>query len=164
MLRLLAGRDLKARGNANPGASSITARLVLKREPLVQSDATSQPAERPTTDAGERRFLACAQCLSQITTPSAAISVAGSHEHTFSNPEGLRFRIGCFASVVGCVASGSRSTYWTWFPGNSWQVVVCGRCRIQLGWRFSGERRFHGLILDRLVELVADGASGEPDA
>jgi hypothetical protein len=135
--------------------------MLLKREPLAPPGATSTPETRPATDAGERRFLACAQCLSQITTPTAAISVSGSHEHTFSNPEGLSFHIGCFTTVVGCSAIGPRSTFWTWFPGHAWQVVVCAGCRTQLGWRFSGERRFHGLILDRLVELVADGTSGE---
>jgi hypothetical protein len=98
--------------------------------------------------------------LSQVTTPRAAIAVSGSHEHVFRNPEGLSFRIGCFASAAGCVAVGPRSSYWTWFPGHSWQVALCAGCRTQLGWRFSGERPFHGLILDRLVELVAD-ATGE---
>jgi hypothetical protein len=159
---VVGSRSLDAHRSVGRGSPLVSPRLLLKREPLAPSASTSQPALRSTTESGERRFLACAQCLSQITTPGAAISVSGSHEHTFSNPEGLRFRIGCFASVTGCVAVGPRSTYWTWFPGHGWQVVVCGGCQIQLGWRFSGERRFHGLILDRLVELVADGGPGEP--
>lgn len=132
------------------------ARLLLKREPGAPSEVTSLPAVRPATDEDEHRFLACAQCMSQITTPRAAVSVAGSHEHTFSNPEGRSFRIGCFAGVTGCVGMGPRSTFWTWFAGHSWQVALCRSCRIQLGWLFAGEQRFHGLILDRLVE--ADSA------
>jgi hypothetical protein len=44
--------------------------------------------------------------------------------------------------------------YWTWFPGYSWQVELCGHCDEQLGWIYrSSDADFHGLILDRLIEV-----------
>jgi hypothetical protein len=56
--------------------------MLLKREPAPPGAAALDPATRVSTDAGGRGYLACAQCLAQITTPSARIAVAGSHEHT----------------------------------------------------------------------------------
>jgi len=83
--------------------------------------------------------------------------MAGEHAHTFTNPHGLRFRIGCFADVTGCLVEGEPTTYWTWFPGYAWQMENCGSCRTHLGWRFRAPQHlFHGLILDRLAEIEED--------
>jgi hypothetical protein len=102
-------------------------------------------------------FLACASCWQRITTASAAVSVAGAHVHTLTNPYGVRFRVGCFASVVGCSLIGEPSTYWTWFPGYAWQIENCGDCRVHLGWAYrSASHSFHGLILERLREAQED--------
>jgi hypothetical protein len=80
--------------------------------------------------------------------------MSGAHEHRFQNPEGYRFHIGCFARAFGCVPLGNPTSEFTWFPGYSWQIELCGGCREHLGWLYqSGSRAFHGLILDRLVEL-----------
>ena len=82
------------------------------------------------------------------------MAVAGAHAHTFTNPHGLRFHIGCFATATGCIAAGEPTTYFSWFPGYAWQVENCGSCGEHLGWRFrSPEDEFHGFILDRLVEM-----------
>ncbi len=101
--------------------------------------------------------LACGRCLRPVTTTGARIEVAGGHEHTFENPAGFRYHIGCFARAGGCFPVGASSTYWTWFPSYSWQVQQCRTCGEHLGWLFrSSEHVFHGLILDRLVELEED--------
>jgi hypothetical protein len=86
------------------------------------------------------------------------VDVAGTHAHTFTNPHGIRFHIGCFADAPGCVASGEPTTYWSWFPGYAWQVENCRSCREHLGWLFEAPDRpaFHGLILDRLREASED--------
>jgi hypothetical protein len=82
--------------------------------------------------------------------------MSGSHEHTFANAHGIVFRIGCFAEA-SCVAAGESSTFWTWFPGYSWQVDYCRHCGEHLGWLFrAAEHRFHGLVLDRLVERAEE--------
>jgi len=70
----------------------------------------------------------------------------------------MRFRIGCFAAVSSCMTSGAPTTYWTWFPGYAWQPESCAACGEHLGWLFRAEggAAFHGLILDRLVEIQTD--------
>lgn len=128
-------------------------RCCLQR-PLEGTEGTLRPAPRSVEEDGRGTLLACARCLREVTTSAARIALAGGHEHTFTNPAGFRYRIGCFAKAVGCVAVGAPSTYWTWFPGYSWQIEECGACREHLGWLFrSADSLFHGLILDRLVEI-----------
>lgn len=80
--------------------------------------------------------------------------MSGSHEHRFTNPDGFRFRIGCFSEASGLAKFGPSTLEHTWFAGYSWQVELCGGCREQLGWFYrSDEHSFHGLILDNLVEV-----------
>ena len=110
--------------------------------------------ERPRVGEDGGRVLACAACRAAITTAAARIEVGGSHDHHFTNPDGHPFHIGCFSRAPGCRGSGEPSAEFTWFPGYSWQVEGCARCRAFLGWRYrSGAHRFHGLILAHLVEL-----------
>lgn len=126
---------------------------------LVLEGARRFPAERTspaeTTRAGDDGggALVCARCGRVVTTLAARVDRAGGHEHTFANPHGLVFHIGCFGAAPGCVTSGAPSTEHTWFPGHAWQVAVCRTCDEHLGWLFSGDGRFHGLILDRLQEV-----------
>ena len=75
----------------------------------------------------------------------------GAHEHTFVDPAGFDYRIGCFNAAPGCAHIGHTESAFSWFPGWTWQVAVCGQCRAHLGWvyRNAGEQ-FHGLILAAL--------------
>ena len=122
-----------------------------------RSDGAEIDDPRPDTDRARtpRRdtFLACAGCRAHITTASARREIGGSHIHTFTNPHGIRFRIGCFAAATA-QPCGEATTYWTWFPGYAWQVENCPSCREHLGWMFrASEDLFHGLVLDRLIEV-----------
>jgi hypothetical protein len=93
-----------------------------------------------------------------VTTTAARIEAGGGHEHTFVNPHGIRYHIGCFATAAGCVPVGEPSAYWTWFPGHTWRIEVCRNCREHLGWLFeSADSEFHGLVLDRLAEVEDAG-------
>ncbi|MFC1895303.1 cereblon family protein [Thermodesulfobacteriota bacterium] len=98
--------------------------------------------------------LCCNQCLHIITGPSERTVVQGSFDHTFANPHGFVFHIGCFTSAPGCRYAGPSSPEFSWFRGFSWRVAVCGRCLAHMGWLFTTDEgaRFHGLILNRLVE------------
>jgi len=79
--------------------------------------------------------------------------VDGLHEHTQINPHGFIWSFGCFARAPGCVLVGPPSREFAWFAGHAWQLADCGGCRLHLGWFFSSpERRFHGLIVGRVVE------------
>ena len=109
--------------------------------------------ETEEKEAQDEEYILCRQCLHVITSPTERITVEGSHRHTFANPHGIVFEIGCFASVAGCGYAGPFSDEFSWFKGFSWRVAVCIRCLTHLGWLFSstGYESFHGLILDRLV-------------
>jgi hypothetical protein len=119
----------------------------------------TDPGTTPEAELGQGggSKLVCARCGLQITTPAARIAVGGKIEHTFVNPHAIMFHITCFASAPGCVASGPSSTDFTWFPGHSWQIQLCGSCKTHLGWRFaSPEQSFFGLVTDKLIEMEED--------
>jgi len=118
--------------------------------------AVGQPALDDETgkkiDEEEEPVLRCARCGHFITRPAEGISVNGSHRHTFVNPHGLMFEIGCFQAAPGCAHLGRATGEFTWFPGYQWRVAVCAGCLFHLGWRFvSSGTSFHGLILDHLA-------------
>ena len=113
-------------------------------------------AERDRRSApvtGQRRGLVCVACEHAVTDDAHRIDMAGAHEHTFVNPAGFAFRIGCFADAPGC-AQGSpprEETAFSWFPGWAWQVALCARCAAHLGWSYrNAGGRFWGLILAAL--------------
>lgn len=100
----------------------------------------------------EPRSLACKTCGIVITSQEHGIEVGGSHRHTFINPGGIVFRIGCFSMASGCYITGESTGEYTWFPGYVWCYVICSGCFSHLGWHYStGDGGFFGLILDRLV-------------
>jgi hypothetical protein len=109
------------------------------------------------------RAVSCRACGATITRAHARIAVGGAHEHSFINPAGFIFRIGCFAAAPGARAAGEESDHWTWFPGYFWQAVVCARCMQHIGWSYrNASASFVGLILDRVVEQ--GGAGNSPAA
>jgi len=97
--------------------------------------------------------ILCRQCRHLVTTEADRISVQGSHQHTFANPHGFIFQIGCFQSAPGCGYTGPLIAEFSWFKGFSWKIAVCRLCSVQLGWLFvsSGMERFYGLVLNRLI-------------
>jgi hypothetical protein len=100
------------------------------------------------------RVLACAACQRPITSDAGRITVAGRHEHTFANPFGYAYHIGCFSTAGGLTRVGPASAEFAWFVGHTWQIEQCTGCGEHLGWLFRGSASaFHGLILDRLVEV-----------
>jgi hypothetical protein len=108
-----------------------------KTAPLVPDDAD--------------RALVCVACGHRITDEAYRIEVSGAHEHTFVNPGGFVHRIGCFVAAPGCVHVGASESAFSWFPGFTWQIATCARCRAHVGWiyRCAGEQ-FHGLMLAAL--------------
>jgi hypothetical protein len=123
----------------------------LRDRPEAKPADVDEP--RPSDDEGGG-VLACAACRRPITSDAARIEVGGAHTHSFVNPEGVEFRIGCFGLATGCLQIGEPTTFWSWFPGYAWVVEICASCQAHLGWEFrSSSHRFHGLILDRLIRL-----------
>lgn len=109
------------------------------------------PGSEEGPDQG--RILGCVKCRRPITTTAARIEMSGSHAHTFTNPDGQTFEIGCFGEASGMRRVSPQSLEATWFPGYTWQIEVCATCHEQLGWLYrSGDDTFHGLMLDMLIE------------
>jgi hypothetical protein len=99
------------------------------------------------------KFVLCAQCLNAIAKLTDRIEIGGAHRHTFANPHGILFDIGCFSFADGCRYLGPSTNEFTWFKGYAWRIAVCGKCLLHLGWQytFSGKDSFYGLIIDRLI-------------
>jgi hypothetical protein len=135
-------------------------------EPIVQrlrqppGRTGEQSAPEAGSDAGEQLstreepLILCRDCLHPITRPSDRISIQGRHAHTFANPHGIVFEIGCFRRAPGCGAIGPASSDFTWFAGHRWRVCICAACLTHLGWMFlpAVGDAFYGLILERLRE------------
>lgn len=125
------------------------------REDRRGDDRKGTPSRAPSekTASKEKREILCRQCRQGITDPEQRIVIQGSHLHTFANPHGIVFDIGCFRVVRNCAAVGPASTEFTWFAGFRWRVLICGGCLTHLGWMFTadGPEKFFGLIIDRLV-------------
>ena len=117
--------------------------------------------EQPTRAGRGGRSLCCAACGSSITTERARIEVSGSHRHTFVNPHGFVFEIGCFGEAPGCAGLGPAEAFFSWFPGYAWRVVVCRGCGVHLGWSYGDPVDFWGLVLDRLCEHEDHEGEGE---
>jgi len=129
-------------------------RLPSQGKDKTESDrSTEDETEKESSD--NDKFIVCRQCRQIITSPAERIEMEGTHRHTFANPHGIVYQIGCFKSVTGCGYAGPASDEWSWFKGFSWQVAVCGTCLLHVGWLFvsKGGSRFYGLILDRIVEI-----------
>ena len=107
-----------------------------------------EPASDGTATAGDDGELRCAVCEHRITAAAHRVERGGAHEHTFVNPGGFVHRIGCYVAAPGCIHVGDTQSAFSWFPGWTWQLALCARCRAHLGWIFrcAGEQ-FHGLIV-----------------
>lgn len=120
---------------------------------LRDARAEGQPGEA-RVDQRDRRLLACARCRRVITSPADRIEIIGAHEHTFTNPIGETFRIGCFGDASALLRVGPSSLEWTWFEGYTWQSQVCAGCSAFMGWLYRRrDHGFHGLVLDALIEI-----------
>ena len=135
----LEGRQLRQPKAPPPGEGS-----------RPDAETAEKDAESPEGEA----FIVCRQCRRPITRKEERFSIQGAHRHTFANPHGLVFEIGCFRNAVGCGYAGPDSEEFTWFAGYRWRVCYCASCLTHLGWLFTstGGGAFHGLILERLIE------------
>ncbi|MBC2716851.1 MAG: hypothetical protein HF978_16225 [Desulfobacteraceae bacterium] len=102
----------------------------------------------------KKEFVLCRACKHKITTHQEIISVNGSHQHTFANPNGVIFDIGCYKTAPGCINTGPFTDEFSWFKGYMWRVSICASCLAHLGWLFLSAKNdlFSGLIIDRLID------------
>ena len=106
-----------------------------------------------TDDANDKHKIFCKTCGYQITSREKKSEVNGQHQHTFRNPMGIVYEIGCFSLANGCVNHGTPTLEHSWFPNFMWRYAFCSNCMTHLGWFYqSGENSFYGLILENLEE------------
>ena len=93
----------------------------------------------------------CAWCLNRVAIQTDRFQFEGRDQFLFSNPDGIPFRIMTFARTLGCSQAGVPTLEHTWFAGHAWSICQCDGCGEHLGWYYSGEHQFAGLIIERLV-------------
>ncbi len=96
----------------------------------------------------------CVWCLNCVANDKDRFHYKGQSEFRFRNPEGIKFHIITFSRAKGCREVGVPTEQYTWFPGHAWCYTVCKRCRMQLGWHYTGPNEFVGLIRDRIVRAA----------
>ena len=86
----------------------------------------AEPSELLVTEVEEQLddTIRCRRCEHGITAGRFAIEVDGDHEHTFRNPAGWSFRLGCFADAPGAAVSGQATYAHTWFAGYAWRFAI----------------------------------------
>ena len=129
---------------------------VYLREPRrigEESGEQAVPEENGALSAEEEKLLLCVFCGAGITSRRDGIEIHGGGVHTFLNPAGLIYTIGCFSRAEGCIVLGDPVHDFTWFRDYNWSVALCRECGRHLGWFYRGDGpSFFGLILDYLVE------------
>ncbi len=113
---------------------------------VVDEDLEQQEQQLPD------HTLYCANCHKPVTDQDQIIDISGSHSHSFTNPAGYVYTIGCFQSAEGCQVHGHKTNEHSWFPEYLWQLAFCLHCQQHLGWLFSNSDTFFALILSRLTD------------
>ncbi|NQU63309.1 MAG: hypothetical protein HQ517_03350 [SAR324 cluster bacterium] len=152
--RLLSGRRLET-GFFEKSLDPFKPELI--KHHLYVADSGEKHKQKTQKGAQQQseweKYIICVQCENRISQSIYKISHQGTFEHTFLNPAGHVFHIGCFKRADGCLVLGKPSLEWTWFQGWQWRVALCGRCLKHLGWYYQTEQdsSFFGLILDALI-------------
>lgn len=127
-----------------------------EKENLDQQDTVTQlePEVKVETELQPDDWL-CLKCSKKITTDKDRFLYNDQSEFQFANPDGYIFDIITFNAADGCREQGKPTLEFTWFPGYSWSFALCSRCGLHLGWKYSGEFSFYGLIRARLIKGAA---------
>jgi hypothetical protein len=113
----------------------------------------AHPRTSPTLTNTESDWL-CAWCLNRVANERDRFEYEGKNEFGFANPEGLRFEIITFSRTLGCLQAGVPTLEHTWFSAHAWSFCHCDHCGQHLGWYYTGQHDFAGLIKDRIVLAV----------
>lgn len=137
-----------------PDHFQLRLRVPAEKPNKINSKVILQEKNQKKEEKINEKFILCKTCNHKITSKEESISVSNSHQHTFANPAGILFDIGCFKSAPGCLNTGPFTAEFSWFKGFKWRISICESCFTHLGWVFlsSTNHTFFGLILDRLID------------
>lgn len=132
----------------------IDAPLLFRQQKERGASGSTSESSKGESEKKEDHAIVCKSCGQIITTGEQKIVIDSTHQHTFFNPAGILFEIGCFAKAQGCATKGPKSDEFSWFAGTLWTPAVCVSCFLHLGWLFEKQdgSYFYGLILLNLVE------------
>lgn len=113
------------------------------------------------------RFFCCRRCRNQIANCNTLFAMSKHGVQTnYCNPGGIIHETNTVYAVRtdAVYPSGAPSTQFSWFPGYSWQVLLCRICDIHIGWRFDSTKpnlipqNFYALSgLNIVVDLNNEG-------
>lgn len=120
---------------------------------ITLQDKSFCQCDNEDSEKKEKRPILCRACRAKITTAAQMIEVNGSHRHTFANPHGKVFEIGCFSGASGCINHGPATHDCTWFAGCTWRFSLCANCFTHIGWKYHSTLAgsFFGLIWAQLL-------------
>ena len=103
--------------------------------------------------------IVCAQCGQHLSTRDQLFAYDGQSMYgVFINPFGVVFELCTLVNAMNLTLIGEPTEGGTWFEGYSWQICVCSRCHVHLGWLYQSHTsagapsRFYGLIRSKLRE------------
>jgi len=127
---------------------------LLLRQKGERGDSSNRPVvvTKPEEKGKGEQPICCAHCRQPVTSKRYRMEIDGAHQHTFFNPAGIVFEIGCFSQAIGCMPTGPPSQEFSWFKGFVWRFSLCSSCFSHLGWFFESESSsFYGLIGEKLI-------------
>ena len=125
--------------------------LELAMPEVAEPETTPRPETTPGDTAGD---WLCAWCHNRVANEKDRFPYNGQYEFTFANPEGIKFAIITFSRTLACREVGKPTLEHTWFAGHAWSFCQCERCGQQLGWYYTGQHQFAGLIKGRIVRAL----------
>jgi DNA-directed RNA polymerase subunit RPC12/RpoP len=121
-----------------------------KGDARAPDPAAPHPQPGAPEQLDEERAVTCRHCSHALARARDRQPLDGAATRTFVNPHGHVFEIAAFREAAGCGAQGTPTSYWTWFAGHAWQYAHCAKCGSHVGWLFTGDSRFFGLLVDRI--------------
>jgi|EP01043_Picozoa_sp_COSAG02_P064631 ribosomal protein L37E len=115
---------LRGAGGGQHGA--VPAPLVGGEEIALQSGVTTGPS-----DPSEPGYAGPHKQPTHQTILGRKMQV-----HHLKNPHGREFEVVTVTNLTSYKTHGPKVAEHSWFPGYSWQIIVCARCGHHIGWRF----------------------------
>ena len=116
--------------------------------PPRHGDASSASSQKAPLVGGAE--IALESGVTTGPTDPTALGYAGPHKdpsrktilgrtmqiHHLKNPSGREFEVATVTELTNYKTHGPKVAEHSWFPGYSWQIIVCAHCGHHIGWRF----------------------------
>lgn len=138
------------------GLNGLPIIALQERKIEPQSNFSPEDGAAALEEEDRKAALVCLACGRTITSLESKMFFGGQHNHTFFNPHGIVFELGCFSIAPGCSCHGQLSDEFSWFKGYIWEYALCGGCGEHLGWHYLSNERgadhrdFFGLIVNKI--------------